>query len=87
MRLRVSFDHGECTARHAGKEATREFSRSGGTMAVRMPRQNRVRIYKLSAKAAVFEVDMSAFEGSKLSGSSRYIFYRDVRPHKLHTAH
>ena len=62
-----------------GEEATPEFSRSGGTMAVRMPRQDRVRIYKLPANAAVFEVDMSAFEGSKLSDSGRYIFYRDGR--------
>ena len=62
-----------------GEEATPDFSRSGGTMAVRMPRQNRVRIYKLPANAAVFEVDMGAFEGSRLSDSGRYIFYRDGR--------
>ena len=61
------------------EEATPEFSRSGGTMALRMPRQNRVRIYKLPANTAAFEVDMGAFDGSRLSDSGRYIFYRDGR--------
>ena len=60
-------------------EATPEFSRSGGAMAVRIPRQNRVRIYKLPTTTAMFEVDMAAFEGAKLSESGRYIFYRDGR--------
>ena len=62
-----------------GEEATPEFSRNGGTMAVRMPRQNRVRIYKLPSNVAAFEVDMGAFEGSRLSESGRFIFYRDGR--------
>ncbi len=62
-----------------GEEVTPEFSSSGGTMAVRLPRQNRVRIYKLPAATAAFEVDMGAFEASRLSDSGRYIFYRDGR--------
>ncbi len=77
--VRALADRGAAPLFIEGADARPEFSRKGDILIVKLPRDNRTRIYKLPGTTPIFETDMASFEGARVTDSGNHIRYPDGR--------